>query len=69
MVVHFGNNNHLGALYKPKEIVKNDSWLNSMGKVAEKLDEIFGGEGSFDRYVDEHIEEIREAYKTINQIR
>ena len=68
MVCHFGHNNHLIALYEPKEIVKNDSWLNPLGYVSERLDEIFGGEGSFDKYVDEHIEEIREAYSTIKQI-
>ena len=68
MVAHFGNNNHMIALYEPQEIVKNDSWLNPLGYVSKRLDEIFGGEGSFDKYTDEHIEEIREAYKTIKQI-
>lgn len=68
MVAHFGNNNHMIALYEPQEIVKNDSWLNPLGYVSERLDEIFGGEGSFDKYVEEHIEEVREAYKTIKQI-
>ena len=68
MVIHFDSNNHLIALYEPKEIVKNDSWLNITGVVSERLDEIFGGEGSFDQYVDEHINEIKEAYNTISQI-
>lgn len=68
MVTHFGINNHLIALYEPKEIVKNDSWINPLGNVSERLDEIFGGEGSFDKYVDEHIEEIREAFDTIKLI-
>lgn len=68
MVAHFGNNNHLIALYEPKEIVKNDSWLNPLGNVSARLDEIFGGEGSFDKYADKHMEEIREAYNTIKQI-
>lgn len=68
MVAHFGNNNHMIALYEPQEIVKNDSWLNPLGYVSKRLDEIFGGEGSFDKYVEEHIEEVREAYKTIKQI-
>lgn len=65
MLAHLGFNNHLIALYEPKEIVKNDSWINPLGNVSERLDEIFGGEGSFDKYEDEHIEEIREAFKTI----
>lgn len=68
MVAHFGNNNHMIALYEPQEIVKNDSWLNPLGYVSERLDEIFGGEGSFDKYVEEHIDEVREACKTIKQI-
>lgn len=68
MVLHFKSNNHLIALYEPKEIVKNDSWLNPLGYVSERIDEIFGGKDSFDKYVDEHIEEIRKAYNTIKQI-
>ena len=35
--------------------------------LAKRLDEIFGGEGSFDKYLEEHVEEIRNAYKTIEQ--
>lgn len=65
MICHFQESNHLIALYEPKEIVKDDSWLNITGEVAERIDEIFGGEGAFDEYVDQHIEEIKEAYKTI----
>lgn len=68
MVYHFGSSNHLIALYEPKEIVKNDSWLNIFGQVAERLDEIFGGEGEFDNYVKEHLDEIKAAYKTIKQL-
>lgn len=59
---------YLIALYEPKEIVKNDSWLNPMGAIAKRLDEIFGGDGSFDRYMEEHREEIIKAYNTINQV-
>ena len=68
MIFHFGRNNHLIALYEPEDIVKNDSWLNPFGYVSERLDEIYGGEGSFDKYVEEHIEEIRKAYKTIKRL-
>ena len=68
MVYHFGSNNHLIALYEPEEIVKNDSWLNPFGQVAKRLDEIFGGEGAFDNYVSEHLDEIKAAYKTIKQL-
>ena len=68
MCAHFNRSAHLIALYEPKEIVKNDSWLNPMGAIAKRLDEIFGGDGSFDRYMKEHQEEIIKAYNTINQI-
>lgn len=68
MVIHFGNSAHLIALYEPKEIVQNDNWLNPMGTISERLDVIFGGEGAFDKYVDEHRDEIIKAYETINQL-
>lgn len=68
MCVHFNRNAHLIALYEPKEIVKNDSWLNPFGKIAERLDEIFGGKGSFDKYFSEHGKEISEAYETIETL-
>ena len=68
MVAHFGQANHLVALYEPKEIVKDDSWLNPFGVVAARLDEIFGGEGAFDKYFNEHLDEIKAAYHTIKQL-
>ena len=68
MVCHFGRANHLIALYEPQEIVKNDSWLNPFGKVAKRLDEIFGGEGAFDKYVEEHLGEIKAALDTIKKL-
>lgn len=68
MVYHFGDSNHLIALYAPEEI-KKDSWLSITGiGVAEKLDEVFGGKDSFDKYVDSHIPEIKECMNTIKQI-
>ena len=68
MVYHFGRSNHLIALYEPKEN-KEDSWLNPLGiGVAARLDEIFGGDNAFDKYVDEHLHEIEECMKTIEQI-
>ena len=49
MIVHFDRSAHLIALYEPKEIVEKDSWLNPFtGEISKRLDEIFGGEGSFD---------------------
>ncbi|GHU97354.1 hypothetical protein FACS1894156_8900 [Bacteroidia bacterium] len=50
--MHFGSSNHLITIYEPEELRK-DIWLNPLGKVAERLDEIFGGEGAFDKYVEQ----------------
>lgn len=68
MVCHFNRSAHLIALYEPKEIVENDSWLNPFGKISARLDEIFGGDGAFDKYANEHIEEVKAAMDTIKQI-
>ncbi len=68
MCLHYDEQNHLIMLYEPAEIVKNDVWTEFSGRVSARLDEIFGGEGSFDKYVDEHIEEIRACYKTIKRL-
>jgi hypothetical protein len=43
-------------------------WTSFTGKVSERLDEIFGGEGSFDKYLEEHISEINECYKSIERL-
>lgn len=67
MVAHYGWHAHLIALYAPDEI-KEDRWLNPFGKIAARLDEIFGGEGAFDKYVEEHIDEIKATMKTIKQL-
>lgn len=68
MVVHFGSSAHLIALYEPADIVENDSWLNPFGKISNRLDEIFGGEGSFDNYLKTNIDQIREAYESMETI-
>lgn len=69
MIAHFGRSAHLIALYEPEEIVKEDSWLNPFtGKISKRLDEIFGGEGSLDKYVEEHKVEWEKAYNTIKQL-
>ena len=67
MCLHYQSSNHLIAIYSP-ESSKEDSWMSFTGKVAERLDEIFGGEGSFDAYLENNIEEIRKCYKSITQI-
>jgi hypothetical protein len=50
ILMYMSNSPHLIALYSPKEIVENDSWLSIDGKIADRLDEIFGGKDSFDNY-------------------
>lgn len=69
MCCHFGSQScHLIALYEPQEVIKNDSWLNPFGKIADRLDEIFGGPGAFDKYAEEHIEDVKKALDTIKVI-
>lgn len=68
MCCHFKMSAHLIALYEPVDVVKDDSWLNPFGAIADRLDEIYGGQGEFEKYFDSHIELIREAYETIEQI-
>lgn len=68
MVLHFNRSAHLIAIYSPEECEK-DSWLNPFtGKIAARLDEIFGGDGEFDRYLAEHEDEIKAAYESIEQL-
>jgi hypothetical protein len=67
MVLHFDSSAHLIALYSPVEC-KEDTWLNPFGKISERLDEIFGGEKSFDQYIELHIDEIKECYNSIKKL-
>ncbi|SIS72704.1 MULTISPECIES: hypothetical protein [Chryseobacterium] len=67
MCVHFQSSAHLIAIYSPIEC-KEDSWLNPSGQISERLDEIFGGKDSFDKYFEENIQEIKKSYNSIKQI-
>lgn len=67
MLCHYDSQAHLLVVYSPKEC-KEDSWFCITGQISERLDEIFGGVGSFDEYVKMHVKEIRECYKTIKQL-
>lgn len=67
MVLHFNSSPHLVALYEPKDLAKQDSWLMHT-PVEPRLDEIFGGNGSFFKYLREHEEEIKEAFQTVEKI-
>ena len=67
MIIHFGPKTaHMIAIYSPEEI-KHDSWLFA-SPLNKRLDEIFGGDGSFFKYLDEHMDEIKAALNTIKQL-
>ena len=55
------------AIYSPDESRKNDSWLLAY-PLNKRLDEIFGGDGSFFKYLDEHQDEIKNTLDTIKQL-
>ena len=67
MILHYRNSPHLMVVYEP-ETCKEDSWFNPTGQISDRLDEIFGGKGSFDKYLNENIEDVRVCYKTIKQV-
>lgn len=67
MVLHFNQSAHLIAIYEPEES-KEDIWLNPTGQISERLDIIFGGKDSFDKYLEANIEAIKTCYKSIKQI-
>ena len=67
MIIHFGPGSaHMIALYEPEEC-KSDSWLFAT-PIDKRLDEIYGGEGSFFKYLEEHKDEIKAAIDTIEQL-
>lgn len=67
MCLHYQSNAHMMVIYTPEEC-KEDSWTNITGQISERLDEVFGGVGSFDKYLEEHPDEIRECYKSIERV-
>jgi len=67
MCLQYQSSSHLIAIYSPEES-KQDSWMSFTGQISERLDEIFGGKDSFDKYIDEHISEIKACYKSIKKI-
>lgn len=64
MCLHFNRQPFLVAIYSPEEC-KKDSWLSMDGKCADRLDEVFGGVGSFDKYLENNSKEIAKCYKSI----
>jgi hypothetical protein len=67
MVAHYNRSAHLMVIYSPEEC-KEDTWVSFDGKISKRLDEIFGGDGSFDKFGEENIDEIRTCYKSIKQL-
>lgn len=67
MCIHYDTQAHLLVIYEPEEC-KKDCWLSFDGKISKRLDEIFGGDGSFDKYVENHIEEIDNCFKSIKRL-
>ena len=68
MIIHFGPAAAVFiAIYSPEESRKADSWLLAY-PLNKRLDEIFGGDGSFFKYLDEHQDEIKNALDTIEQL-
>lgn len=68
MIIQFNSVPQLIAIYSPKESAENDSWLMRTNDLKQRLDEIFGGDGEFEKYLYEHPDEIKKACKTIKQI-
>jgi hypothetical protein len=59
MVLHYNSSAHLVAIYEPIES-KEDSWMSFTGQISERLDEIFGGKDSFDKYLEDNLETIKD---------
>jgi hypothetical protein len=67
MVVHYDTQAHLLMIYSP-ESSKEDVWLDFTGKISKRLDEIFGGEGAFNEYAEDHLDEIKKAVDSIKRL-
>jgi len=67
MCLHYQNSAPILVIYSPEEC-KEDSWFNPSGKISERFNEVFGGENSFDKYLENNQDEIRECYKSIEKI-
>lgn len=67
MCLHYQNNSHMMVIYTPEEC-KEDSWMNITGQISERLDEVFGGKDSFDKYLENNPKDIKECYDSIEKI-
>jgi hypothetical protein len=64
MVMHYDTQAFAVIIFEPKELVKDDQWCSFDGKIAARLDEIFGGDNAFDIYCENNIEDIKDCYAT-----
>jgi hypothetical protein len=67
MCLHYQGSSHMMVIYSP-ESCKDDSWVNPSGHISKRLDEIFGGENSFDKYFEANNDEIKQCYESIKKI-
>lgn len=67
MCLHYQDSAHMLVIYSP-ESCKEDTWFSLSGAISDRLDELFGGEGSFDKYLSEHVPEIKLCYSTIKRL-
>lgn len=67
MLLDYRANPNLIVIYTP-ETSKDDSWFLSEGEINERIDEIFGGPGSFLQYLEDHVKEIKACFKSIKQV-
>lgn len=65
MIYHYDRSAHLVVVYEPKGL---PSWVNLTGKISDRLDEIFSEYEGFDKFIENHIEPIKSAMKTIREV-
>ena len=68
MILHLGPaSTAFIAIYSPEELRKTDSWMFAY-PIVKRLDEVFGGEGSFFKYLGKHQDEINKTLDTIKRL-
>ena len=68
MIMHLGPaSTAFITIYSPEESRKNDSWLLAY-PIVKRMDEVFGGEGSFFKYLGKHQDEINKTLDTIKRL-
>lgn len=67
MILHLADTPHLIAIYLPEESNK-DSWLTTNGDCHAKIDDLFGGEHEFEKYLEKNQLEIKDCYKSIKKL-